>query len=269
MFNTTLIYLILLLQGFAGQGSFTLESESLFTFKGEFSNGEPMGTPKGVATFSDGSFALSEYYVPEIKIFSSDGTYLKTISRQGRGPGEFEEIESIFVNNKDQLLAIDHVQLKLVAFNPDGTSEEYYIFKNRPSVRSFHQTKEGSYIIGMKAFLRIGALKNDYIYQEISKEFEFSGEAFVTLNDIHEAIKEDIGKQVTIGMSGSTESSALTDNDDLVLAPKVYSGTMIVFQGESENGFKDKQYLPTGDYGTAIEEFKTSKKLDYNILSKA
>ena len=52
----------------------------------------------------DGNIYLLDSQLSEVKVFSPDGEPLKTLSREGDGPGEFRALSSVHVLPGDTLL---------------------------------------------------------------------------------------------------------------------------------------------------------------------
>ncbi len=55
-----------------------------------------------------------------IKIFDSNGGFLRTIGREGQGPGEFGSIRYIRINSHDELVVIDSNQRRMNYFSLEG-----------------------------------------------------------------------------------------------------------------------------------------------------
>ena len=56
---------------------------------------------------------------PHVKVFESDGTYVRTIGREGDGPGEFSLPWQIAVDAGDSLYVWDAAQSRISVFSPD------------------------------------------------------------------------------------------------------------------------------------------------------
>jgi hypothetical protein len=69
---------------------------------------------------ADGSIAVANSQSAEIRIFAADGRHMRTIGRQGGGPGEFENLFWMHTVRGDSILAYDHIARRLSVFSPDG-----------------------------------------------------------------------------------------------------------------------------------------------------
>lgn len=242
-----------------------IDTKTVFVFEGEFKNGEPMGIPVNIGSFNDGSFVLQEYQVNELKRFSYDGDYLSELSSSGRGPGEFSDIDFIFVNKKNQLLAVDHKQLKLTVIELKGNEhEDYRIFRSRPRIRSIHQLSNGSYVLGYSKYF--GSIrKADELFYILNSKYELSEKGFVHPNDLTNGEIGSLPNSVMRGGRRLTDKSVLTASDDLVIAPIFYTGEILVMDRSNEL-YNLPRRLQVADYGTAYEEFPKGKTLTMDVI---
>ncbi len=75
----------------------TIELEELWRIGGDTDSEEEFfGVLVGVLTGENGNIYLLDQQLSEIKVFSSDGQYLRTIGREGEGPGEFRRPSGMF-----------------------------------------------------------------------------------------------------------------------------------------------------------------------------
>jgi len=69
---------------------------------------------------SDGLLAVSDWGSPTIRVFDARGRLVRTLGRQGAGPGEFRLIQRLFLAH-DTLIAYDGPLRRLTRYLPDGT----------------------------------------------------------------------------------------------------------------------------------------------------
>ncbi len=78
------------------------------------------GDIRGVQAASDGTIFVLDYQAVEVRVFSPDGQFLRTIVRQGGGPGEVMEANGIFLSGDTLLWVNDHGQGVVVGVDPQG-----------------------------------------------------------------------------------------------------------------------------------------------------
>nr|WP_245212682.1 6-bladed beta-propeller [Rhodohalobacter sp. SW132] len=114
----------------------SLEVEYLFTVGEDLEFGEPgyLYNPVGVSTDSHGNIIVADHRGRAIHKYTPDGKYLQSVGAQGRGPGEFNRITEIAVDENDNLLVLDRFQFKVAKFNMEAGSVEEFIYKDMPDM---------------------------------------------------------------------------------------------------------------------------------------
>jgi len=69
---------------------------------------------------SKGDVYVVDYHGTEIRKYTKDGLYLKTIGRVGYGPGEFKSIESLDFDKNDNLIVWDVMSRRISILTKDG-----------------------------------------------------------------------------------------------------------------------------------------------------
>lgn len=99
------------------------------------------GDIRGVQAASDGTIFVLDYQAIEVRVFSPDGEFLRTIVRQGEGPGEVREANGIVLSGDSLLWVNDHGQWAVVGVDPKG--EELRRF-SKP-IRSYGYIWDGTF----------------------------------------------------------------------------------------------------------------------------
>ena len=80
--------------------------------------------PSLIAIDSEGNICIFDSQDFSIKVFSPEGTFVKSIGRQGEGPGEFQSIGPMKFFPDGRLLVLDHFLIRRENFRtviPGGT----------------------------------------------------------------------------------------------------------------------------------------------------
>lgn len=107
--------------------SFGPELNELFRI-GDESMGDSIlfgGIGELVAVDRSGRIFVGDGQDSKIYVFTADGQLVQTIGRRGRGPGEFEWLESLYVGAGDTLYVFDSQLERLSAFEPDDLELAY------------------------------------------------------------------------------------------------------------------------------------------------
>jgi hypothetical protein len=71
-----------------------------------------------LARRSDGAVVVA--LASELRFFAADGTWMRTVGRQGDGPGEYRDIESLYRIRGDSLVIWDRGTRRVTWLTPDG-----------------------------------------------------------------------------------------------------------------------------------------------------
>jgi hypothetical protein len=74
---------------------------------------------RNAVRFSDGRIALANMATSQIRFYDSAGTFLKSVGRNGNGPGEFEQLWRLRKISGDSLMALEPSDLTSI-FTSDG-----------------------------------------------------------------------------------------------------------------------------------------------------
>jgi len=78
-----------------------------------------VGAVIDAALLSSGSLVLVDSDMRDVKVFDSDGKFLKVLRRSGAGPGEYRFPTSVMRTEGDTILIADYAQGRLIRFGPD------------------------------------------------------------------------------------------------------------------------------------------------------
>jgi hypothetical protein len=97
----------------------SLEPEEMWRIGGE-DDEEIFGVITDIIADDEGNFYLLDAQLSEIKVYSEDGEYLRTIGREGEGPGEFRGAFNMFRVPGGNIGVLQTFPGKIVVLTPDG-----------------------------------------------------------------------------------------------------------------------------------------------------
>lgn len=104
------------------EGVVPLQLEEMWRRGGEDDDEVLLGIVSSVLTDADGNLYVLDAQLMEIKVFAPDGRLVRTLGRQGQGPGEFENAQQIaFLPGGDAIGVTQMFPGKIVGINLDGT----------------------------------------------------------------------------------------------------------------------------------------------------
>lgn len=74
----------------------------------------------GAAVMTDGAIVLADRGAHELRFYDADGRHLRSVGREGDGPGEFRSVELIGLFGGDSILTFDQYQRRTSVFGPAG-----------------------------------------------------------------------------------------------------------------------------------------------------
>jgi hypothetical protein len=112
---------------------------------------------------------ISEIKDKVIKVFGSDGKYIRTIGAKGSGPGEFQGIPNLVVTKDEKLLVLDQNSRRTSFFDSSGRFLKS--FQWRTSYYNFIMIKSSSYIVSEIVYSQDRQFQYLFV-----KEIDFNGE---------------------------------------------------------------------------------------------
>ena len=120
----------------------------------ELTIGEAEGRPEyvfgriaAIAIDKEGRIYVADDKNIHIKAFDAKGGYIRTIGREGQGPGEIGRPYDLFVNSRSELLVPDGKNYKLHFYSPDGAFLRDKGFGNRFPQQSVLSARDELYVM--------------------------------------------------------------------------------------------------------------------------
>lgn len=99
---------------------YDLAGKRLFTF-GEQPGAGKLVTPQGLATGPDGNLYVADTLSASIKVFSADGSFVRTLGQRGDAMGSLAHPRDVAFDSEGHLWVVDHQKPYLQIFATDGT----------------------------------------------------------------------------------------------------------------------------------------------------
>jgi len=101
--------------------------------------------PTGVVASADGNIFVGDYGNNHIRMFDRDGKYLKTLGKEGQGPGEFASLAGITIAG-DKLVVNDPLNRRFSVWTLDGEHVADHAPTSRVSATSMQGLSDGSIV---------------------------------------------------------------------------------------------------------------------------
>lgn len=103
------------------QGPMTVKMEALWQLGGETDDeDEFFGVISDIEIDEQGNVYLLDAQLSEVKIFTADGEFVRTIGREGEGPGEFRRPSRMFFTLDGNIGIMQTIPAKIVLLTPEG-----------------------------------------------------------------------------------------------------------------------------------------------------
>lgn len=103
------------------QGPTAVEMEQLWELGGETDDEDQFfGVISDIHIDNEGNVYLLDSQLSEVKIFTGDGEFVRTIGREGEGPGEFRRPTRMFFTKDGNIGVMQTVPAKIVLLSPTG-----------------------------------------------------------------------------------------------------------------------------------------------------
>lgn len=136
-----------------------LSFKQLFSISPEVDEPGYLLAPSTLTTDSKGRIFIGDTKRKKVLMYSENGEFRQSFGRAGRGPGEFNRLIDIDINESGQLLALDQMMFKIARFDiPEGYVDEH-LFED------LHQ-------INMTSFVSMSADTFAAVYAESPKSKE-------------------------------------------------------------------------------------------------
>ena len=131
-----------------------LHPDSSVTFEEELSIGgegyEMLSRPMQYIIDNEGSIYISDWQDQAIKVFDANGDFIRTIGRQGDGPGEFSNVGRMTFLPDGRLMVTDSRANRISLFDPEGAYLASYHWTER--LGRVHYATDSTCVMTVYAF---------------------------------------------------------------------------------------------------------------------
>ncbi len=172
-----------------------------------------------IAVNSKGDFYVADRMLNEVRKFNKDGEYLFTIGRFGQGPGEFQSVHIVSVNNRNDLIVFDNGSRRISVFSDSGEL-----------IETTKKLLENSWISPTKIFdiensyVILGKLNNSLkLFHEFSKDWKLT-DSYID----YEFIDNKEFEEQSLGFSSG--NCEFNNNGDMLYTKYYYDNQIFVYR---------------------------------------
>jgi len=123
--------------GFLQAQSITYTYQEIFRLgeSEEFDENYSFAFPYYIAIDEEGWIYVSDRRLNEIRFYDAEGTFINKIGDRGRGPGEFTEISTMYIDpSQNHLMVVDRMNLRVTRFDRNGQYLETHLLPEGPVI---------------------------------------------------------------------------------------------------------------------------------------
>ncbi len=183
-----------------------------------------IGGPQHVVVDSSGKIFLADYPRADLQILDSSGGVLGSLGRRGNGPGEFQELTSLFIGSDDQVTVFDRLNRRASTFSSTGDLLNEYSLAEQgiaPShVLSLGSGKLIMYYLNYSKYAQEGRGEVIHVH---NGDLTYGGQSVGSLDDLW-----DTTVPLIKNTAGNPRGARLTSDsqDRVYLAPFIYTGSI-------------------------------------------
>ena len=236
----------------------------------EFDENYSFAFPYYIAVGEEGWIYVSDWRLNEVRIFNAEGTFINKIGERGRGPGEFHEISTMYIDpSQNHLIVVDRMNLRVTRFDMNGKYLETHLLPEGPVISPWlgRADQEGNHYL----LYRIPVMPNqprpedDQLVHVYTPDFsELSGSAYDIL------LYGDLDNYFVDSMIGAPMPytglfELLNEEIQMIAAPFLYTGE--IFHFELINGHWQSKHTLKGvrHEGEAYRQIDASNTPQYAI----
>jgi hypothetical protein len=140
------------------EGSTTITPAEMWRAGGDDENGALFGVLSSIDVDAKGNVYALDMQLSQVNVFDRDGHLLRTIGREGEGPGEFRRPSGMFLTPEGNVAVLQQMPGKLILLTPDGIPAADYPGPKGGDggmIAYFEGgTAGGSYVLGTREFAR-------------------------------------------------------------------------------------------------------------------
>jgi hypothetical protein len=228
-------------------GATTITPTELWRAGGDDDEDVLFGVITDVEIDAKGNVYALDTQLSQINVFSPDGGFLRTIGREGEGPGEFRRAMQMFLTPEGNVAVLQMMPGKLILLTPDGKPAGDYPGPKGAdggTISYFEGASAGSsYVLGTREF---GRSDNAVRISRALLLLDAVGQVRATI------FKDEVTRDMAAAMSVDEK-----DTRNLVFAA---GSDGRVYTSENFDGYEIKVFSPAGKLERVIEREYTHRQ---------
>ena len=234
----------------------------------EFDENYSFTSPYHIAVGEGGWIYVSDRRLNEIRIFDAEGSFMNKIGERGRGPGEFNEISSMYIDpSQNHLIVVDRMNLRANRFDMNGKHLDTHLLPEGPVISPWlgRADVEGNHYL----LYRTPVMPNqprpeeDYLIHIYEPNFTKKTSSAVNAKLYGELDNYFVDSMIGGPTTGLFEP--LKNGQQLIAAPFIYAGEIYLFENTGDSWQKMYTLKGVELVGDSFREIDADNTPDYAI----
>ena len=206
----------------------SLNIKTILTNENKYSKKYLFVYPKIVKTDSKNNFYLVDKIGCEIRKYSSSGKYILSFGSTGKGPGEFQEVSDIVIDENDNIIVYDAMSGRITIYNKEGKLLDTINELKKQKIDSIINYNNEYYLTKVFLDYKSDSMGNKYfLYKKDFKhkitDFGYAPIFWDYKNDITAEEQE----------TGISLNEVVLQNGNVFAVKKVYDGKLFKFDSKN------------------------------------
>jgi hypothetical protein len=133
-----------------------VQLEPLWERGGEDDDDVLFGRLSQIVQDAEGNIYVLDSQLTEIQVFSPSGEFLRTVGRQGEGPGEFMNVSDMYVGPNGLLGVVSIFPGRIYQIGMDGSPADNFPLPNQDGFQLVHRARAGGDVVVVASAIQTG-----------------------------------------------------------------------------------------------------------------
>lgn len=215
------------------------ETLRLGTNDSSAANHQLFSDPAHVAVGENGTLFVVDRSGTSIRVYDKEDTFQRSIGKQGNGPGEFQRITALHVDD-GRLLVADQRQARITELSPTGSVQDTYQLSEVPRIGQLTDYTNDRYVV-------VGA-SNGRLVHVVDSTFHTVHSSLVPKSEVETTDH----KLETVAVNFLPGHVAVLDDDRMIYAPSLYPGTVYEYSRTDTSWTQSAEYRGYGKHDPPV-----------------
>lgn len=189
--------------------------------------------PKQIVADKLGNIYVSEYSSMEVRMFGSDGSYIRTFGAEGAAPGEFRDISAMITTRDNELVIFDRRNDRATEFRSDGTLVHTRQLDLSVDIWDGRQFSDGTFAVNYFSYesAQNGRDAGNHVMHVVDTDYSRVLRSFIGKEDLYNEY-DDVPFIGEAWYSMGGIDFTIDTGDNVYVVPVYYDGTIYKYRAD-------------------------------------